>query len=360
MSEERREAIEKAWEAAEGTEGEALEEKKEVQAPGEASTEAVVEEKSSGAQEKAPDPYKEEKKVAATREEEKPTEQIQQTVPTDRAPVGWKPAQREKWAALPADVRMEITRREREIQEGMKQTETIRRFANEFAQIVNPYSHLIAQQGSTPLRAVQNLMSTAAALTTGDQEQKSRVVANIIGQYGIDLKTLDRVLSTVVKDGRVAPVAGPQVDTPPAWAKPMFEFMTTVQQRQQAAQEQSQASAQAAVAAMAEKPFFEDLREEMADIMEVAAKRGISMTLEQAYDRAVQMNDEIKGILSQRQAAAKARSPVSEAAATLARARKAASTVSGGPSGESSGVAKSSAKSRREAIEEAWERASGG
>lgn len=360
MADERREIIEKAWEEAEKAENkpeDKNEDGKELPVAGEVTPEKDLEKEPVGKQEEKPDAYAQEKKVAQQREEPGAAP-VQQAAPvTDRAPVSWKPAQREQWAKLPADVRSEISRREREIQEGFKQTETVRKFANEFAQIVHPYQHLIAQQGSTPLRAVENLMRTAAGLSTGSQEQKARIVAEIIGNYGIDLRALDSYLSTIVKDGKIQPSA-PQQERPPAWAAPMFEFMNTVQQSRVQAETRARESAAVEVEKISEKPFFEDVREDMADLMEVAARRGRPMTLEQAYDQAVKMNPEISGILSQREAAARSRSPVSEAAATLARARKAASTVSGGPSGEGSGIGKIAPKSRREAIEDAWEQAS--
>lgn len=354
MADERREAIEKAWEAAEKAEDKP-EEKEVVQQPEEkveAKTEEVTEQATKEPVEQKPaDIYSQEKKAAEAREHPAAP------APTDRAPVSWKPAQREQWSKLPADVRAEINRREREIQEGFKQTETVRKFANDFAQVVQPYTHLIAQQGSTPLRAVENLMRTAAGLSTGSQEQKARIVAEIIGNYGIDIRTLDNYLSGVVKDGRV-PAAVPQPEAPPSWARPMFEFMETVKTGRQQAEERARSEAQAEIERISEKPFFEDVREDMADIMEVATRRGREMTLEQAYNQAVKMHPEISGILSQREAAAKARNPVSEAAATLARARKAASTVVGAPTGEGSGAIKATPKTRREAIEEAWEQAS--
>ncbi len=291
--------------------------------------------------------YTEEKKAAAAREQP-----VQPQV-TDKPPVAWKPATKEQWSKLPAEVRAEVNRREREMQERLNQTDKIQKFAQDFAQIVDPYKHLIAQSGSTPLRAVENLMRTAGRLQTGTPEQRAQVVAEIIGNYGIDIATLDRVLSGVVKDGRV-PSQQPVAEAPPQWAKPMFDFMQNIQMQQQAHQIRMKEQVTTEIDKIAEKPFFEDVREDMADIMELAEKRGVQLTLEQAYEKAIKQNDEISRILAQRKAAEQARSPVSEAAATLARARKAASTVSGAPT--STNIAgRTAPKTRREALEQAWE-----
>lgn len=349
----RRELIEAAWDKAEEKE-----EKEAVVEPtkeASASEEPVVKvddaEGGTGkesTEEKPEEAYKAEQKVAATREEEpKPS------TATDRAPQSWKPAPREQWGKLPSDVRAEISRREREIQQTLTQTDNVRKFANDFAQTIQPYAHLIRQSNSTPLKAVENLMQTSARLMTGSQEQKAQVLAEIIGNYGVDLATLDRVLSGVAQNGRVSPQ---QPEQPPGWAKPMFEFMSTVQQSREQAAEQARQSAAREIEVFAEKPFFEDLREEIADIMEIATNRGRTITLDQAYQKAVALNPEISGIIAQRE---KARNPVSEAAATLARARRAASTVSGAPVGTKvSG--KQTPANRREAIEQAWNDAESG
>ena len=46
-------------------------------------------------------------------------------------------------------------------------------------------------------------------------------------------------------------------------------------------------------------PFFEDVREDMADLIEINAKRGIALTMEQAYDRAVRSNPDTFGQITQ-------------------------------------------------------------
>ena len=38
-----------------------------------------------------------------------------------------------------------------------------------------------------------------------------------------------------------------------------------------------------------DKDFFEDVREDMADLLDLAAKRGLDLSLEQAYERACKM-----------------------------------------------------------------------
>ena len=76
---------------------------------------------------------------------------------------------------------------------------------------------------------------------------------------------------------------------------------------------------------LGEAEFGEDVREDMADILEVAQRRGQSMTLKQAYERACLMNERVAQVLQQRRAAQGAAQQTNVAQ----RARAAAVSVSG-------------------------------
>lgn len=269
---------------------------------------------------------------------------------TDRAPNSWKPAIREHWANLPPEVRAEVSRRELEVQQTLSQTAQVRRFAQDFAQTINPYSHLIRAQGSTPLQAVNNLMGTAARLMQGNQQEKATTVAEIIANYGIDIQVLDQVLSNGTYNPGNAPS---QTQAVPTWAKPIFGFMDNLQRMQEQRQLQIQQEADQAIQQLEQRPFFEDVREDMADLMETAANRGRVLTMEQAYEKAIALNPEISKIVEQRKRAETSRNPVSEAAATLARARKAASSVKGSPAGTKAGA--NGKMTRRQQLSEAWD-----
>jgi hypothetical protein len=48
--------------------------------------------------------------------------------------------------------------------------------------------------------------------------------------------------------------------------------------------------------------FFLDVKNDMADLMQMSAERGKSLTLKQAYDKAVSMNEEVQSVISKRKA----------------------------------------------------------
>lgn len=267
---------------------------------------------------------------------------------TDRAPQSWKPAVREHWPKLPAEVRAEVNRRELEIQRTLSGTAQVRKFAQDFAGIVQPVAHLIRQQGSTPLAAVHNLFNTAASLMTGSADQKAAIIAEIIGNYNVDIKILDAVLSQQIERGGGRLPSQPNSEGPPAWAQPLFGFMQEVQGVRQQHEQRLIEEADELILTFQDKPYFEDVRADMSDILEMAANRGRKITMDEAYDMAIKLHPEISKIVGQRAAAANSEN------GSLKKKKGAASTVSGAPSGSNVGANKKPAN-RREAIEQAWD-----
>lgn len=352
---DRREALEKAFEEAEaaseqeaeGTPEETTPPEGEKPTEGEEGGEPVKGEKEEGGEKSEGEAGK----PPAKQPELEQVAQLTAKKPVDdgpKAPQAWKPAIREHWGKLPKEVRDEVSRRELEVQQVLNQSTQARRFAQEFGQVIQPFQHLIAAQNSTPLQAVRNVMTTAAGLMTGTPEQKARIIAETISNYGVDVRVLDAILS----NGQI-PQNAQQPAIPPQFQQmlqPVYGFMNEIQQARQQREGQMKQQADAEVANFAEKPFFDDVREDMADLMEIAAKNGREMTMLQAYERAVSMNPEIQNILTQRRQAEEAKK---NGGTRLAQRKKAASTISGSPAGPGDG--KTVAKSRREQLEQAWD-----
>lgn len=267
-----------------------------------------------------------------------------------KPPLSWKPAVREHWGKLPKEVREEVNRREQEVQKALSQSANSRKFTQDFGQTIQPFAHLIQAQNSTPLQAVRNLMTTAAGLMTGTSDQKARIIAEIISNYGVDVQALDSVLSGQQMPNQPAPTGHGAIPQHIMQAmQPMYSFMNEVQQARQMREQAMQHEAVQAVESF-DQPFFDDLKDDMADLMEIAARKGQTMTLDQAYTKAVSLNPEISGIISQRKAAEEARR---NGGTRLAKAKRIASTISGGPT--SGGDGKGAPKSRREALLQNWD-----
>jgi hypothetical protein len=362
----RRQLLEEAWDKTEETEEEVVQESSSEQPAQEGQVDHETEQQpdKTGVEEKPPVIKEAGKKVDKAVQQElkaskkietgKPEQKAQpvQLEPGDKAPVSWKPALREQWANIPKEVRDEIRRREQHIERTLNETGVMRKFATDFAQMVQPYSHLIRAQNSTPLQAVNNLMQTAAGLMQGNPQQKAEIVSQIMSNYGVDVQVLDQVLSKSYNP-QTAQFQSQQNSAPPAWARPMFDFMERAQTQQQQFEAQQRQQADREIEEMSSQPFFDDLRDDIADLMEIAAKRGKVLSLKDAYAKAVELDPEVSKLVKKSAPIQKSQNPVSQAAATLARARKAAKTISGAPRGE--GGKGDKPKTRREMLSESWD-----
>lgn len=242
----------------------------------------------------------------------------------DKAPVSWKPGIREHWGKLPKEVKDEIRRREQEIDKGLHQAAGFRRVANEYFNVVKPFEQLIRAQNSTPAQAITNLMQTAARLTMGTKSQKAQVVMEIMKNYDVDVEALDTLLAGKVvprEEDKFSKLLDDRL-------KPVTEFISSVNGHRQAEQQKSDEEVSKELDTFAADPkneFFQDVVDDMADIMDMAAKRGQKMSLGDAYSRACRLNPEIAKILDQRAAAEKGRLD----AERLQKKRTAASSIRG-------------------------------
>ena len=115
--------------------------------------------------------------------------------PVAKAPGSWTPAAREEWANVPATVKQEVWKREREASRALTVSADARRLQQEFSQTIQPYLGFIVAENSTPLKAVDQMMRTAAVLRVGTAQQKVQLVAQTIKQFGVDLEQLDAFLA---------------------------------------------------------------------------------------------------------------------------------------------------------------------
>ncbi len=265
------------------------------------------------------------------------------------APASWKPAVREHWEKLPPEVQEEVTRRETEIQRGLQQACGHRRVAEEYMNVIRPYQHLIQAQNSTPAAAITSMMQTAAQLTMGSPAQKAQLIAEIIGNYAIDVEILDGVLS----GQDIGPEHSPIMDHIDQRLAPLNDFMNRFQgyQEQDSTAIVEQANQDLSMfQSETDHEFYEDVREEMADLMELGARRGRVVTLQQAYDAACQNTPEVKKVIDHRAARKRAAVPSGD---ELANKRKAASSIAG--SAPTGGGSAKGDQSLRESIAEQFE-----
>lgn len=257
--------------------------------------------------------------------------------PTSRAPVSWSPEERQGWEAMSPAHQQAVLRREQEISRTLASTADARRFASEVQQALAPYMPMIQAEGGTPVRAIESVMQTAAILRTAPPMQRAQAVADLISQFNVDPQMLDAALVTRLQGGQPAqdPYA-PIMQMIDQRMQPVQQFMSSLEQRREAQQQQIAQEAQQTLEEFAADPkneFMADVADDMADILEMAAQRGRQMSLQDAYKRATMLHPEVSRVIEAR----KGQVGAAQQTAAARRARNAAVSVSGtgAPSGSS-------------------------
>lgn len=278
--------------------------------------------------------------------------------PEMKAPQSWRGPAKETWAQLPEAARVEVLRREKEIARELANVGEERKVAQAFKQAVAPYEAMIRAEGSTPERAVGNLLQTAMALRTAPPAHKAQLVASLISDFGVPL------------DGLVAALQGQPVAHQPQQAAPMVDPGTIAQQVEQRLMQQLAAQREQVLLQKATQEtesfldgravhgpdgtdYSEDIRESMADIIERATRRGSTITLERAYSMAAREHPEVSKVLERQERAASA----AQAQASTQRARAAAVSVRSSPGTKP--VVKGDASDLRGTLEAAFDAFSG-
>mgnify|MGYP000923333619 CR=1 FL=1 len=269
-------------------------------------------------------------------------EQPKRELRADRAPQSWKGEAKQVWAQLPLNVRQEVLRRERETTKVLQETAEDRNRLNAVREVLAPHMDRINTiYGGNPIQAINNMLNVERIMLNGDPATKVQMVANMIKHFNIDVVSLDRVLS-----GQGGPT--PEVAQQSALEQLLEQKLAPVQQfiqsqQQQAAQQRHRMeqeidyTVESMVADVERFPYFEEVREDMADLIDIAAKKGAVLSLEEAYRRAVRMNDGAYQASSVRESSQAATNAALQAHQQAQRAKGASLSVSGAPSTPGSG-----------------------
>ena len=227
-----------------------------------------------------------------------------------KPPASWSPETREEWAKLPAGVRAQITKRESEIDKALNEGAQHRKAGEKFQGLADQYAQIIAAEGATDaLHGTEELFKTVATLRMGSAQQKAQKIAGFIQHYGIDIGLLDDILSNNLK-GKNGGAAPEGIDDKLAAyldsrLGPVDKLLSQMTEQQRATQFQKNQDAINEVMQFKQDTkheFYADVQNDMADMVEMAEKRGYIMPLQEAYDKACALNPEISKVLSKRAA----------------------------------------------------------
>jgi hypothetical protein len=262
----------------------------------------------------------------------------------ERAPVGLSPEAKEAWKDAPEALKKDIEKRERDFAAGIQQYAEGAKRAHEIQQTLAPYGQYIQMNGG-PAQTINTLLQAGSQLQFGSAPQKAQMIASLIEQFGVDIQTLDNLL--VGKD--VPRETQQQTEIEQMLnqrLQPLQQQLGVYRQREQQMHMAQQGQIQTELQKFANDPkneFYQDVKMDMADILDFAARRGQEMSMAEAYSRACNLRDDIRSIIEARKSKESAES------------RQAASvSISGSPGGPGAAPEHNDIRS---ALEHAWDTA---
>lgn len=262
---------------------------------------------------------------------EKPAEEVPEVVeaqpdpvPEKKAPSSWRPEAQQAFVKAargepltPEEARIvaeEAERRESDFHKGIQTYKEAATFGRELHQAFTPHAEFLQEIRATPSQAVGVLMNTARILYQGTPEQKAREVADMCHRHGIDIASLAEI-----------PPVDPTIRALQAEVQRLSQFVSGAQQQpEQPAIDPSLVNEVQQFKAT--NPHFDAVREDMAFLLESGRASG----MQDAYDKAVRMNDRLWQE-SQAQQRAQAEAKAKQEAAQ--RAKAAAVSVKGSAPG---------------------------
>lgn len=235
--------------------------------------------------------------------------------------------------------------REKEYSTGVSTYKAEAQQAAQFTQAMAEFMPTLQQNNLNPAQWIQNLGRAHHTLAMGSPEQKLQMFTRLAQDYGVPLAAVQQA-----QGGQVDPLSlqlmqelqnvNTQVKGITSWRE---------QQEQQAIQQELSKFSDTA-----RYPHFEQVRESMAQLLE----RGVAQNPDEAYAKAVRLDDGIFTSEQSRQAAAQVATTAASRQAAVAKARTANVSVrSATPSGA---TASGAAKDRRGILSEALDAADAG
>ncbi len=238
-----------------------------------------------------------------------------------KAPSSWKPAAQEAYlkaergeALTPEEVRIltnEANRRESDFHRGVEEFKTHAQKARAYEAVIAPYQQTFQQLGVDAPTAIGALLKADHTLRYGDPATKAQYFQQLAQQYEVNLE---------------------QIQNPPQYDPQTQYLMQQLNELRQTQaqwhnsiqqQEQTRANQELEQFSQAGNAHFDAVRGDMADLLET----GKATSLQDAYEKAVWMNPDIRQSLIEQQRSEAQKKAMAEA--QNLRAKTAAVSVKG-------------------------------
>ena len=247
-------------------------------------------------------------KFAAKEPEQTMMQQAEQPVEEPvwkRPPASWKKDYHDAWQTADDRLKEYAWQREEQMKAGVQPLMEKAKLADQFQEVLNPYMDTIRGLNIEPTQAVKALMEADHALRFSDPQQKQQLFMRLAQQYGV---TLGGELQQQPFDPNISALQQ-------ELNRVRGEVMSWKEQQEQV-QNQSLLGEINSFAMKAE--HFEEARPTMISLLQ----SGVATTLEEAYEKAIRLDDNLyQQVQQSRQAQAETQQKVvANQAAKKARA----------------------------------------
>ena len=237
---------------------------------------------------------------------------VEDSKPARNPWASWKREAQSVLSALPPDTQRLIQEREEQFHKGIEQYKQDAYQGRTLNKALAPHMEYLNQMGVAPETAINTLIQAERMLRTSDPQTKSQYFMKLAHDYGVDINSL--------------------TNTPFDPYKYQLEQQLQAQQAQLAQIMQSRQIAEEAQLGQTIEQFaqqheyFDEVRETMADLLD----KGLASDLNDAYSKAVRLNDDVFSRTTQQSVIA---NPVQRANNAAKAAKAAAVSVKGAPKG---------------------------
>lgn len=241
----------------------------------------------------------------------------------------WKREAQSALSALPPDTQRFIQEREEQFHKGIEQYKSDAQYGRTLNRALSPHMEYLNQIGVTPDVAIDKLIQAERMLRTSDPQTRVQAFMKLAHDYGVDTNSLTNVPFDPYKY---------QLEQQLASQQAMLQQIT---QSRQIAEEAQLGNTIEQFAQQHE--YFDEVRETMADLLD----KGLASDLNDAYSKAVRLNDDVFARTTQNGVQA---NPIQRANNAAKAAKAAAVQVKGSPTG---GMKATEAKSTEDAVRNA-------
>jgi len=226
-------------------------------------------------------PRDEQGKFAAKEPEQTMVQQAQEPVEEPvwkRPPASWKKDYHDVWQTADDRMKEYAWQREEQMKAGVQPLMEKARIADQFNEVLNPYMETIRGLGMDAPKAVKALMEADHALRYSDPQQKQQLFMRLAQQYGVNLGDMSQLPQQMVD---------PNISALQQELNRVRGEVLSWKEQQEQVQNQSLLSEIDSFAMRAE--HFEEARPTMISLLQ----SGVATTLEDAYEKALRLDDNL-------------------------------------------------------------------